>query len=1018
MRIPLALGLLGFLAIFLSAQDPPAEKKSPTPANQPASGASKQASFEAELSEAEKAGSARIFGPGWSTQALTNADQAKLAQKSGNFVRANQLWDLARSQLWFPNALIPKDVNRALGDPRFRVPDLVTSMAVHPGSGLLAAGLRDGTVLVWEMPSGRLRHRLTGLTEDVLALAFHPTDPLLFAGGKHREVLGWSLKDGTVVRRLGGHSEQINTLVFTGDGSVLASAGADLKIRLYKSGKDEPSLEITGPSLMIHQVAFSPDGKLIAAASADCKAWVFQAESGDRLSSTLLFPQGNAFGVAFFQQGMKVHLAVGGANPNQIKVIDPANGTEIRNFEPFPRAIQTLQMSPQGQLLLAGSQDGTVRLIDPKTGQTLRNQLLDDGFRNLALAGDASWFAIASNDSLVAIRDLDHLTSGKQIPAEIGEIWSMAFWKGNRAVVAGGSRPKLAAFDLGTMASIGSVETPSAPISAVASSRDGQKLAVGLASGAILLIADNGTVQKTLSAHQGTITSLTWSSEGSRLASASTDGSVKWWDPDQGKELQSWSFPLTMALSLSLNQSNDTLAAGFGDGVIRLFRLGANSVPKTLGGHQGAVTGVAFDPTGARLASCGNDQRAILWTLSEKGATSIQLVGSKAPLSAIAFAPQGTLVAAAGADRVIRVWDTNKTEASGSRLERMSFRGHTDWVTWLGFHPSGSQLLSGSVDGQVRTWDIILVKETRVPVGHVREVRALAWHPKAPLLVSAGADGTCLLWDLESNSTLPKKLYGSPEAINSITWLGETRQVAFALQTRSILTVNAENGELIHTETDSRPSTEIPVLGYWQPKDGPMNAIAWIPPITIEIVPTKPGRRKETMAFKDPSLGTVKSLALSPEGDLIAAGGEDGKIRFWETGSLVKLREGDLEALTEPVADIALSQGRKLLAAADAGGRTTLWDLQKRQKLGMAGAPGKGLAALALKPDGSRLLVASIDNRVTLFEGSTGKELKSWDFRDTMGETKKRIRSISFSPAYPRAALGLSDGMILILDTP
>ena len=78
----------------------------------------------------------------------------------------------------------------------------------------MAAGLKDGTVLVWEMPSARPLYRLSGLLSEVQALAFHPSGVRLSGGGKDDLILTWAMDDGKVVDRQTGHAEPINKVAF------------------------------------------------------------------------------------------------------------------------------------------------------------------------------------------------------------------------------------------------------------------------------------------------------------------------------------------------------------------------------------------------------------------------------------------------------------------------------------------------------------------------------------------------------------------------------------------------------------------------------------------------------------------------------------------------------------------------------------------------------------------------------------------------------------------------------------
>ena len=977
--------------------------------------------FAKEVAEAKKGGAEKLFGPQWE---MTAQKTALAAQKSTNPMEYRTLWNQARSQIWFPDPKWPAHLGRVLGDPRLRVTDSPTALAVDGSGKRLAAGLKDGTVLVWEMPSAKPLLRLAGLTNEVQALAFHPSGSRLSGGGKDDLILTWDLEEGKVVDRQAGHAEPINSIAYSPDGTQFAAAGADRKIRIHSPLTRTGPKELSGPALTVHQVAYSPDGKRVAAASADCKAWVFEVATGKTVLEQSLFTGGNAYGICFVAEGKQ--LAVAGANPNQLKLVDAQSGAEVKNLEPFPKAVQILQQTPGGKLILAGSQDGTLRLIDPQTGQTLRTQQYGDPYRAVALGPDATWLVIAGTDMALRTRELEHQSTGQKADAMVGEIWSVAFAQEGNRVLVGGAKNGPTLFNTNGLAQPLPLAKDMGPVSVVANAPDNRAMAVGGVDRKIRLFLPEQPIPQILEGHEGTLTALAFGPGGKILASASTDRTIKIWDVPTGKVVHSLEQAVGMPLALAIIGSGSLLAIGGGDGVIRLFDFSFKNPPRLLGGHQGAVTGLAFDPQGDRLASCGNDQRAILWNLTtsamgQPSSSQVSLSGTKGALSAIAFAPSGQMIAVGGADRIIRIWDTPRDGMTAGKLERLSFRGHTDWVTTLAFHPTANLLLSGSVDGQLRTWDLLYRQDGPAQAGHSREIRALGYDASGKWLASAGSDGDLIVWPVgksgESNKDLasPIRLLGLTEPINALTWLGTESTVAAVAQNHTLNIVEVPSGKVIRTINDGKSPVEIPILGY-----SPLGKtlMAWIPPAGMEKTPIDPTKRIEMMQLQDPALGTVKSLTLAPDGGVMAAGADDGTVRFWQTQTGKRIPEMDLRPQTEAVADLALSRGNTILATSDKAGRVTLWNTAERKKLYTIPSPGQDLAALALKNDGTKVLVASADNRLALFDVVSGKEIRSWDLRQSLGSDKPRIRAMAFSPNQPVVAIGLADGLVWELELP
>lgn len=70
------------------------------------------------------------------------------------------------------------------------------------------------------------------------------------------------------------------------------------------------------------------------------------------------------------------------------------------------------------------------------------------------------------------------------------------------------------------------------------------------------------------------------------------------------------------------------------------------------------------------------------------------------PVRAVKFSPGSTLLAAAGDSLIISLYDP----ASGEQVAQLT--GHTAWITSLDWSFTGQYLLSGSLDGKVKVWDV------------------------------------------------------------------------------------------------------------------------------------------------------------------------------------------------------------------------------------------------------------------------------------------------------------------------
>ncbi len=231
--------------------------------------------------------------------------------------------------------------------------------------------------------------------------------------------------------------------------------------------------------------------------------------------------------------------------------------------------------------------------------------------------------------------------------------------------------------------------------------------------------------------------------------------------------------------------------------------------------------------------------------------------------SALAWILGGTAVATLGIGSGIYFYVNQQPAQVKSVLT-----GHSDEVTALAWSPSGAQLASSSRDHTVRLWNINN-QSTLVYKGHAAAVQAVAWNPQGTLLASGGRDNQAQIWNLAGNTLYRSSLLAS--AISALAWSANGDELFIG---------TAGNGLHRFTLASSRTSLET--------NRAIIHAVAISPDGNFIATGTAGGRvtiarLKGSEAGQiqnyESHLGSVLSLAWSPDSTKLASGGSDKMVR-------------------------------------------------------------------------------------------------------------------------------------------
>ena len=561
-----------------------------------------------------------------------------------------------------------------------------------------------------------------------------------------------------------------------------------------------------------------------------------------------------------------------------LRVWDPATGKELRPLEGQKGAPHSLAFV--NKLLVTTNDRGPVRFWDPNTGKAVAPpEGLATGVSAIALSSDGKTLAAASAGKLRLIDP----ASGKEIRQfEVTEAIALIpyFSPDGKTLAATFSGPRgnpgVCLWDVASGEELHRMSAEAFRLG-VAFSPDGKSLAIGSRSQPVS-VWDVASGKETLSLGEASTSAgfVAFLAGGKELLSVGGGGAVVW-DATTGKELRRIGEKSPRFLASAVDPDGKTLA-GIQGNAVRLFdtATGKERLPSTA--PISDVEAVAFSPDGKTALTGDSELR--LWD----AATGKQLVslGSASRIGAAAFAPDGkAILAGYSQEQALRLWDSS----SGKELRR--FEGYIGEVETVGFLSDGHSVMSMCRQGTTRT----------------------------PISITQKREMSLRVWDLATGKETRRV---GEEMMEHATSSPDGRRLAGGMHQLGIW--DALTGrELARMEPPSRGDR---VLALAFTPDGRRLATSYFlgGPIRVyevatgAVAGTLPGSERVTL-----------SLAVAPNGRVVAGGGLDGTVRLWDLDTGKELRK--LTGHQGPVLAVAFSpDGHRLIS----GSRDTtalIWDV-------------------------------------------------------------------------------------------
>lgn len=445
----------------------------------------------------------------------------------------------------------------------------------------------------------------------------------------------------------------------------------------------------------------------------------------------------------------------------------------------------------------------------------------------------------------------------------------------------------------------------------LATSPDGKYIAVASTIGIWLYEAADVTKQpRFISGHTEEVQQVAFSSDGTKLASASLDRTAGLWDVQTGARLQRFEGARSGFYAVAFSPDDSLVAAATTDqNAIRLWESNSGRPVGILQGHRGQIVSLAFSADGKQIASGASDQSVRLWDV-ERGVELRALEDIKARVTIVAYSPDGSLLAVGGSNGTVLLYKASDyTVAQTLSMERTN-------IGSLAFSPDGKTLAVGA-GAKIFLWAVASGRNLNSFDAHRSAIISLAYSADGSQIIGGGGDNALRVFDANINRELAQTRAEHARELLYTTFSRDRRFAAYAASGDPFVRlVSLADGSTQLIDN----ANAVSALAF----NGDASLLAAASAEAVILYDTA-SLRVETTLRPNQRLGAISALAFNSDSSQIAVGYSQGSIIIYAVANGRVTAE--LLGHTQAVRSLAFSADDRTLYSTSADGTLRIWSL-------------------------------------------------------------------------------------------